>query len=102
MDPRWLALISAVSAWDSSDAMRLKYALPLEAGRDRMERPWGAFGFKGDETKWLEENERVGCCFDVGDSGGRRGDSKWEVVGVLAWECSSGLLEPLGMKSASS
>ena len=74
--------------------------LPLEAGLERTLRPWGAFGFNGEETK-LAENERVGG-FDGGDSGARRGWSKFEVVGVRAWKLSSGLLEPLGMLSPSS
>lgn len=55
--------------------MRLKYVLPLDAGRERTVTPWGTFGFNGDETKLEDENERAGG-FDVSVSGARRGDSK--------------------------
>ena len=89
----------AVSAWDSSDAMRLKYVLPRDTGLERM--VCGAeFGLRGEDTKLLDaENERAGG-LDEGESGGKSGCSTFEVVGVLGgWIWSSGLLDPLGTGS---
>lgn len=90
-----------VSAWDSSDAMRLKYVLPRDAGRERM--PCGAFGLSGEDTKFpAAEKERAGGLAG-GDSGGRSGASTLDVVGVLGVaKLSSPLLDPLGMDSPSS
>ena len=59
-----------------------------------------ALGLSGEETKLLDvEKERTGGR-EEGESGGRRGASILEVVGVRGgW---SGLLEPLGMCSSPS
>ena len=82
MEPRWPPREpkGEVSAWDSSDAMRLKYVLPREAGRER--KPTEALGLRGEETK-PAELER---CWRPNDwsleSGERRGDSKVDVRGV--------------------
>lgn len=86
------------NACDSSDAMRVKWVLPREPGRER--RVCGAaLGFKGDDTKALLcEKERVGG-FDGGESGVKRGESALEVVGVRGcW--SSGLLDPLAERES--
>ena len=99
MDPRWVGFSDEYgedSAWDSSEAMRVKWVLPRDPGRER--RAWGVFGLSGDETKALDwEKERVGGFEEA--SGARSGESALEVVGVRGW-WSSGLLEPLAERDS--
>ena len=88
MEPRWLPPPilpnCAASAWDSSDAMRLKYVLPRDAGRERT--PMDELGLSGEETKPLPRADCVRDCREENDwslaSGERRGESKVEVSGV--------------------